>query len=378
MKSALSAILLGVLASNCQAGADDAAAGKERPTPPLKTRNVLLVTTDGLRWQEVFQGADRSLMAEKEGKVTDVPALTERYWRDDPSARRAALMPFVWGEIARRGQLFGNYEKGAEAKVTNGMNFSYPGYSEIFTGKGDPRIDSNDKVPNPNVTVLEWLNGKPEFAGRVGAFGSWDCFPWILNRDRSKLFVNAGYEPLEVPDMNANVKLMNRLLRETAAIWGGERFDSFTYQMGLEYLRQKKPRVLYLGFGDTDEFAHAGKYDLYLHSAHRVDAYLKELWDTVQAMPEYRGTTTLIVSTDHGRGEAADGQWRNHGEKTEGSERIWIAALGPDTPPLGERGDHPTVTQSQIAATLASILGQDFHAFRPEAGKPIMDVIGAK
>jgi hypothetical protein len=374
MKYALSAILFGAFAFSSQAGTGDAVGS----TAPLKTKNVILVTTDGLRWQEVFGGADRSLMTKKEGKVSDITALTDKFWRDDTNARREALMPFVWGEIAKHGQIYGNFEKGSEAKVTNGLNFSYPGYNEIFTGKADPRVDSNDKVPNPNVTVFEWLHGKPEFQGRVAAFGSWDCFPSILNRDRAKFPVNAGYEPLEVPDMNANATLINRLLRETAAIWGGERFDSFTYHMGLEYLTQKKPRLMYFGFGDTDEFSHAGQYGLYLDSAHRVDSYLKELWETVQAMPEYRDTTTLIVSTDHGRGEAATGEWKSHGEKTQGSERIWIAVMGPDTPALGERTDQPTVTQSQIAATLAAILGQDYNAFRPDAGKPIEAAIGGK
>jgi hypothetical protein len=39
-------------------------------------------------------------------------------------------------------------------------------------GFPDPRIDSNDKVPNPNVTLFEWLHQKPAFKGKVAAFGS--------------------------------------------------------------------------------------------------------------------------------------------------------------------------------------------------------------
>ena len=71
--------------------------------------------------------------------------------------------------------------------VTNGLWFSYPGYNEMFSGAADPRVDSNDKVPNPNVTVLEWLNSRPGFQGRVAAFGSWDVLPFILNTGRSHL-----------------------------------------------------------------------------------------------------------------------------------------------------------------------------------------------
>ena len=40
--------------------------------------------------------------------------------------------------MAKNGQLYGNADAGSEAKVTNGRNFSYPGYNEIFTGLHDP------------------------------------------------------------------------------------------------------------------------------------------------------------------------------------------------------------------------------------------------
>ncbi len=62
-------------------------------------------------------------------------------------------------------------------QVTNPHWFSYPGYSEILTGFVEPSITSNDKVPNPNVTVLEWLHRQPAFKEKVAAFGSWDVFP---------------------------------------------------------------------------------------------------------------------------------------------------------------------------------------------------------
>lgn len=161
-------------------------------------------------------------------------------------------------------------------------------------------------------------------------------------------------------------------------MWGGERYDSLTHPMGLEYLKQKKPRVFFMGYGDTDEFAHGGQYDAYLDAARRVDDYLGELWEFVQSTPEYRDTTTLIVSTDHGRGDAATGEWKGHGAKIKGSERIWIGIIGPDTPALGERKDQPTVTQSQIAATLAAFLGEDFNAAIRDTAPPIKAVIGRK
>ena len=140
----------------------------------LKTRNLLFVTTDGLRWQEVFRGAEEQLIGKANGGVpeTAVPVLREQFWADTPEERRARLLPFLWSEVAQHGQLFGNRDAGSEAGVTNGKNFSYPGYSEFLTGHADERIKSNKPIPNPNVNVLEWLQGRPGFAGKVAAINS--------------------------------------------------------------------------------------------------------------------------------------------------------------------------------------------------------------
>ncbi len=136
----------------------------------LKTRNVILITTDGLRWQEVFTGADKALINKDHGGVANAKAIEERFWRETPEERREALLPFFWSKIAREGQIHGNALKGSSAQITNTMKFSYPGYNEILTGFADPLINSNAKKPNQNITVLEWLHRKPGFGGKVAAF----------------------------------------------------------------------------------------------------------------------------------------------------------------------------------------------------------------
>jgi hypothetical protein len=133
--------------------------------------------------------------------------------------------------------------------------------------------------------------------------------------------------------------------------------------------------VLYIGLGETDEFAHEGRYDLYVRAARNADEYLRLLWETVQAMPDYRGNTTMIVTTDHGRGNAPV-EWRSHGAGIQGSDRIWIAVIGPDTAPLGVRTNVDPLTQGQVAATMAAFLGLDYRSFAPKAAPPIVSVIG--
>src|SRR5690554_535534 len=157
-----------------------------------QTENVVLITLDGLRWQELYGGAD-SLLVDDSGYVGDPEALTREFWDVDPLKRREVLMPFFWNTIASKGQLYGNRWQGNKVDCSNGMWFSYPGYNEILSGfADDERISSNAKTNNPNVTVLEFLNNQPAFKGRVAAFGSWDVFPYIINRDRSGIPVNAG------------------------------------------------------------------------------------------------------------------------------------------------------------------------------------------
>src|SRR5262245_47071359 len=106
-----------------------------------KAENIIVVTLDGFRWQELFTGADEALVNLKDpksGGARDLPDLRRRYWKDTPEDRREAIMPFFWGTIAKKGQVFGNPARKAAARITNGLKFSYPGYSEMFCGFADP------------------------------------------------------------------------------------------------------------------------------------------------------------------------------------------------------------------------------------------------
>ena len=342
--------------------------------PAQRTHSVVLITTDGLRWQEVFRGADEKLLGKKAG-VSDPAALKQEFWRDSPAARREALLPFLWTVIARQGQIYGNVPLGSVAHVTNGRNFSYPGYNELLSGKADPRVDSNDKKPNPNVTVLEWLNGRDPYRGKVAAFCSWDVFPWIINRERSGVLVNAGFDPSTSAGDPGRQAMLNQLLADTTPFEEGVRHDSFTFAAALDYVRAARPRVLYLSLDETDDWAHQGRYDNYLRSARSFDDYTRRLWDEMQGMDEYRGRTTFVVTTDHGRGKAPV-EWKSHGEKIPASRNIWIAVMGPDTPALGERTQTGTVTQSQVAPTVAAFLGEDFAGAIPGVAHPITGALG--
>jgi hypothetical protein len=338
-----------------------------------KTENVFLIMSDGLRWQEVFGGADETLLNKSNG-VANVDATRGRFWRDTVEQRREALMPFFWKEIAAHGQLFGNTNKGSIDTVTNGKKFSYPGYNEVITGAPDNRIDSNNKFPNPNINVFEWLSHQPHFKNKVGVIGDWNVFPYIFNDERSGLPIWPAWENKFSKNQIQTTPALQQIFQDTTEAMGPDvTFDSFIYQGAADYVKTKKPRVLFVGFGETDEWAHSGRYDLYLNAAQKADEYISRLWNTVQSMPHYKGKTTFIITCDHGRGTA--GNWKHHGVSIPGAEYTWLAVLGPDTAPQGERTNCVPITHSQFAATLAAFVGEDYQKAFPKVGAPIADVL---
>jgi type I phosphodiesterase/nucleotide pyrophosphatase len=344
--------------------------------PPLRTRNVVLIVSDGLRWQEVFRGPDPALMTAACGGVEEPEALARDFRRPSVDEGRRTLLPFFWNVVARDGELFGNQTEGSLAHDTNGQDFSYPGYNEMLAGAPDARIDSNDPNPNPNLTVFEWLARQPGLEGRVEAYGTWGVFDAIFNKTRSGLKVCSGWRPAD-GCLDASAPVLRRLFQTSTRFWADNTWDAFLQAAVLDEVRRNRPRLLFVGYGETDEWAHLGRYDLLLRSAHDMDRFVAELWDAMQAMPEYRDQTTFLMTADHGRGQGLE-DWKEHGNDTPGSSEIWIGALGPDTPAWGERRVAAPVTQSQIAATVAALLGYDYRSASPSAAPPLQDVIAPR
>ena len=342
--------------------------------------NLILVTLDGVRWQEVFGGVDLDLI-DDERHSRDPVLLKKTYWREQRTERRERLFPFLWSVIASQGVLIGDRTQESHMEVSNPWWFSYPGYNEILTGRADRAIDSNDKNWNPNVTFLEILNATEGFQDRVMAFGSWDVFPYIINTQRSGLPVNAGFT-LATPAASEEARRLNALSAEAPRLWPTVRVDFLTHGYAMEALERLHPRVTYIAYGETDDFAHDGNYDRYIDAAHRSDLMLSKLWSWLQANPFYRDRTTLIVSTDHGRGATPDG-WAHHfgpaaaakrgveeaPNGVPGSDQIWLAAIGPRIKSNGLVTGH--WTQSQIAATALVSLLLDPARLMPQADQPI-------
>lgn len=350
--------------------------------------NLVLITIDGFRWQELFAGADPSLLNNKKF-VREEHHVKEKFWHDNETERRELLMPFFWQTIVKNGMVIGNRKIGSNMSIANRWHFSYPSYSEIFTGVIDHTLDSNAKKPNPQISFLEWLNNQTGYEHKLAAFGSWDVLPFILNTERSKLHVNAGFMPAKNYTLSNEAALLNELQQEIPSPWHNVRLDSFTYRYAKDYLLKVKPKVMIISFGETDDFAHDGHYDSYLTSAHQTDKFIADLWHTLQSTKGYKDNTVLMITTDHGRGSNAS-DWQHHASSLAvksymknlkqfpngivGSEHIWFAAMGPGVNNIGEVKTSHEVKQNQIAATALTLLGENPKAFNPNAGSLIKEV----
>jgi hypothetical protein len=345
--------------------------------------NLLIISIDGLRWQEVFQGIDPRIVELQSSELQQ--GLNKDFSADTEALKRQKLMPFLWQELVKKGLIIGNRTLGSKMNVSNDMWFSYPGYNELLTGKPDPKIISNDNVPNTNITFLEWLNKQRGYQNKVATFGSWDVFSAIINQHRSGVMVNAGFESAVWPNLSTKAQWLNILQQQVPSPWHNVRFDAFTAGFASEYINTHQPKVIYIALGETDDYAHQDNYAEYIRGAHRDDQFIALLWQQLQSIKSYHNNTNLIITVDHGRGNTAQ-TWQHHSSDKAmkknatvdaklqgiiGSDQIWLAAMGPDLQSLGEVSDADQYYLSQVAATALNLLGFSPSDYATDIGNTI-------
>lgn len=338
-----------------------------------KTKNIILISIDGYRWQEVFGGADSLLLFNKKYTKQDSSAVAKKFWAATPKERREKLMPFFWNTIAKKGQLYGNRDLGSQVNVRNKYWFSYPGRSETLCGYYDSLINSNEYPDNPNENVLEFLNKQKNYQHKTAVFASWDAVARIVNRNRNGLVVINPFENVKGAKLTEAQTLANELQNYLPEYFGRSvRFDVTTYAIARTYITANHPKIMHIDFADPDDLAHAGQYDSYLDAGHYLDAMISSLWNTLQSDPFYKDQTTIMLYPDHGRG--IDAKWTSHGSSAPRSNETWLAVIGPDTPATGEMKNNGQIYQDQFAQTAAKLLGFTFNANHP-VGEAVKTVI---
>jgi hypothetical protein len=134
--------------------------------------------------------------------------------------------------------------------------------------------------------------------------------------------------------------------------------DELTFFMSREIMRKFAPQVLTVVFSDV-EAAHFGSYALHLSGIRSADRLTHQLWQEIEANPEYRGKTTMVILPEFGRdpdGSNTNGFF-NHRANTDSTRETWMMTLGAavDKPQVVER----PIRHIDLCPTLASLLGCD-------------------
>lgn len=132
--------------------------------------------------------------------------------------------------------------------------------------------------------------------------------------------------------------------------------DELTFFISREVMRKFSPRLLVVIFSDV-EVAHFGSYALHLSGIRTADRLTYQMWQEVEANPEYQGKTTMVILPEFGRdpdGSTTNGFF-NHRANEESTRTTWMMALGAavSRPQIIDR----PVRHIDLCPTLAGLLG---------------------
>jgi hypothetical protein len=315
-----------------------------RPATALAPRNVIIVTIDGVRWQEVFGGVDG-----ERARRAHLPACTR--------VDAATLLPNLHRHFFDGGVVVG--APGRREMVASGPNFvSLPGYREIFTGRASS-CSSNfcDFISEP--TVVDELRAHERLAaGDIAVISSWRNIERAATIDPRTVAISAGRHGGATRDQLRVSAAAGRDLdagRGASAYpgWIDYRPDRFTAQLALDYLAVRRPRFLFVGLGDTDEYAHRSDYAGYVASLRAADRFIGQLMAELAQLGDYGAETAVIVTTDHGRAANFSG----HGGGAPESQRVWLLAAGAGLPAHGFGDGERAARLADIAPTVRRWLG---------------------
>lgn len=306
---------------------------------------LVLVTIDGARWQDVFEGSDAAMSGE-------------------PSIPAAELMPRTHALVAAHGVAIGATLDGCgRAHTAGASNVSLPGYQEIFTGHASHCLD-NQCAPVADSVLDEGVRAG---LANVASIGSWDVLARAVSSGTGGVFVSVGRTG-STAAAQASVATLIASAEGVDPYPGhdGYRPDSYTAPIALEYLRAYQPALLHIGLGDTDEYGHRGDYPGYLAALRHADTVIGQVADVLATMGEEGRNTTVLVTPDHGR----NSDFRDHGVFRPESGRTFVFAFGGPVAARGIACSTGDVTLADIAPTIRALTGLGADATEG-AGRPI-------
>ena len=313
-----------------------------RPETGLASRTAVLVAIDGVRWQDVFGGVDPTL--------ADAKGLS-------PAERvdAAHLVPNLHRMMTTDGAVIGAPSSAAKMRASGPNYVSLPGYMEMLTGRSDTGCTSNLCGDVPFATIADDV---ADHGGLAAVVASWPGILHAAAATRGRVVMSIGRTGGENRSAFEDDPNVAALLREgeTAGPSPGEedfRRDESTANIACSYLESHRPSFLFVGLGETDEYAHQGDYRAYLSALHEADAVVGRLSAEVAAMTADGHPSTLMVTTDHGRSSA----FATHGGDSPESARVWLVATGAGIRARGASTSTVPRRLADVSQTLRRVLG---------------------
>jgi hypothetical protein len=342
-----------VVALETNAGVGPEAATEVVPPAmaPVPSR-VVLVTLDGVRWQDALGARSGA----------------------GPHAE-SGLMPNLTRLVAEKGVSLGG--EGCTHDVrASGPNFvSLPGYLEMFTG-APSSCTHNGCPPVKEATIVDRVRETVSRDTDVAVFTSWDRYGHAVTRRREALFLSAGAEPLRTQRAIDDAPLRSALLKGVKHAgypgWGRYRPDADTSRAALRYLEVVAPRFLVVGLGDADEFAHRGDVAGYKYAVREADEVLGKLDEILGSMGEDGARTAVLVTTDHGRAHSM----REHGAVYPESQRVFFAAFGGRIARRGPVCAREPLRLKHLAGAVSALFDLEASPLRAPLAQEMVDRVG--
>ncbi len=288
---------------------------------------IVLVTLDGVRWHEVFEGVDARL-ADSHGLPSG------------ELATAAELTPNLHRIVATHGAALGAPGHGSPISAS-GPNFvSLPGYAELLSGRRITNCRDNQCTSSGRRTIIDELSKDPK---QVAVFTSWP--------DIAKVASEHGplAEPIPRPD--------------------AFRPDALTADLAIQHLRAHAPKFLFVGLGEPDEYGHANDYAGYLRALRYADRRIGEIDAELERLAARGTRTALFVTADHGRADS----FVDHGAKYPESARVWLIAAGSALRTVGFVAAPSDRRLADLAPTVRAIAGLP-RDVDPAAGSPLAEL----
>ncbi|WP_412757617.1 sulfatase-like hydrolase/transferase [Legionella bozemanae] len=293
------------------------------PPTSANIRQVIYITWDGVRWQDVYQ--------------------THQYF------------PKFWQKHASKFIFYGDPASNTPM-YTASVPISLPSYQSQMAGAVQPCTGNECgriKVETLPEAIIHKLHLSKK---KVATFSSWPEIGYAVEHVPGTTFSNNGNELVYDPDSLKPDDVMNELNQKQRDDHpdGKDRYDRYTFAQAWHYFVTYEPLFLWISLDNSDGTAHANDLEGY----HKALAYYDDVLDKILTYLQTKGIdkqTLVIVTTDHGRGDGKN--WVHHGPKYPESRKIWAFVMNGQLVPVAQDEEKGRYSLLSIRPTIEKALG---------------------